>query len=101
MTVMSTDSSASLREQTSNNITSETTKGKDAAGIVTSESNVERRDLDPSIKRRARLLITKGSIPKATRQMIHYALQIRDPFLAQVVRRVEAGEMRIDSFYAE
>ena len=48
------------------------------------------------LKRRARLLISNGSIPSQTRSLIRYALEIRDPYLAQVVRRVEAGEMTIE-----
>jgi hypothetical protein len=57
--------------------------------------------VDASLKRRARLLITKSSIPKQTRSLIRYALGIKDPHLAQVVRRVEDGEMTIDSLYIE
>ena len=57
--------------------------------------------IDASLKRRARLLITNSSIPSQTRSMIRYALEIRDPYLAQIVRRVEAGEMSIDSIYLE
>jgi len=49
-----------------------------------------------SLKRRARLLITNGSIPSQPRSLIRYALEIKDPQLAQLVRRVEAGEMTID-----
>jgi len=53
------------------------------------------------LKRRARLLISNGSIPSQTRSLIQYALEIRDPYLAQVVRRVEAGEMSIAHLYVE
>jgi hypothetical protein len=48
--------------------------------------------IDAPLKQRARLLITNSSIPKQTRSLIRYALEIKDPYLAQVVRRVEAGE---------
>src|SRR5262244_1936384 len=68
MKTMAKDSSASSREEKSHNI-------------------------DASLKRRARLLITNGSIPRQTRSLIRYALEIKDPYLGQVVRRVEAGEM--------
>jgi len=54
-----------------------------------------------SLKRRAQLLLTNSSIPSQTRSLIRYALEIADPYLAQVVRRVEAGEMTIDHFYRE
>lgn len=52
--------------------------------------------IDASLKRRARLLITNSSIPKQTRSIIRYALEIKDPSLGQMVRRVESGEMTID-----
>ena len=59
------------------------------------------KTLDASLKRRARLLIANSSIPKQTRNLILYALEIRDPYLAQVVRRVEDGEMTIDHLHRE
>ena len=47
--------------------------------------------IDASLKRRARLVITNNSIPRQTRSLIRYALETKDPYLAQVVRRVEGG----------
>ncbi len=57
--------------------------------------------IDASLKRRARRLITNGSIPRQTRSLIQYALKINDPDLAQLVHRVEAGEMTIDHVHLE
>ena len=57
--------------------------------------------IDASLKRRARLLMTNGSIPRQTRSLIQYALQGNDPHLGQIVRRVEAGEMTIDHLQLE
>jgi hypothetical protein len=57
--------------------------------------------IDASLKRRARLLITNGSIPTPTRSLIRYALEIEDPYLGQLVRRIEAGEMTIDHVHLE
>jgi hypothetical protein len=54
--------------------------------------------IDASLKRRARLLITNSSIPRQTRSLIRYALEIRDPDLGQLVRRVESGEMTFEHF---
>jgi len=54
--------------------------------------------IDASLKRRARLLVTNSSIPRQTRSLIRYALEINDPDLGQVVRRVEAGETTIEHF---
>jgi len=79
--IMARHSSATPREQTSNNTRS--------------------NNLDATLKRRARLLITNSSIPKQTRSLIRYALEIRDPSLAQLVRRVEAGERTIDHLHLE
>jgi hypothetical protein len=61
-----------------------------------SQPNTESHIIDASLNRRARLLITNSSIPKQTRSLIRYALEINDPYLAQLVRRVEAGEMTIE-----
>ncbi len=72
---------------------------------MTQDSNATPREdtshIDASLKRRARLLITNGSIPKQTRSLIQYALEGHDPHLAQVVRRVEAGEMTIEHIHLE
>jgi hypothetical protein len=54
--------------------------------------------INASLKRRARLLITNSSIPSQTRSLIRYALEIKDPDLSQLVRRVEAGETTIEHF---
>ena len=78
---MARHSSATSRQQTSRN----------------NQSN----NIDAKLKRRARLLITNSSIPKQTRLLIRYALEVKDPYLAQLVRRVEAGETTIDHLYIE
>ena len=56
----------------------------------------EKSHIDASLKRRARLLATNSSIPRQTRSLIRYALEIKDPDLGQLVRRVESGETTID-----
>ena len=57
--------------------------------------------VDASLERRARLLITSSSIPQQTRSLIRYALEIKDPYLAQIVRRVWDGEVTIENLIAE
>lgn len=57
--------------------------------------------VDASLKRRARLLITNSSIPGQTRSLLRYALEIKNPDLGQVVRRIEAGEMTINHVQLE
>ena len=68
-----------------------------SANLRTEESQI----IDANLKRRARLLATKGSIPQQTRSLIRYALEIKDPYLGQLVRRVEAGETTIDHVHLE
>ena len=57
--------------------------------------------IDASLKRRARLLATDGSVSPQTRSMIRYALEIKDPDLGQLVRRIEAGEKTINYLQLE
>ena len=95
---MARHSSATPREEKSTTNGTSTQRGKEPDNI---NSTRKSHLIDASLKRRARLLITNSSIPSQTRSMIRYALDIRDPYLAQIVRRVEAGEMSIDSIYLE
>jgi hypothetical protein len=76
----------------------ESTREKESDNI---NSTLKSHIIDASLKRRARLLISNSSIPRQTRSLIRYALEIKDPYLAQVVRRVEAGEITIDCLYLE
>ena len=71
---------------------------RDISATVRSD---ESQIIDASLKRRARLLATKGSLPQQTRSLIQYALEIKDPYLGQLVRRVEAGETIIDHVQLE
>ena len=56
----------------------------------------ESRTLDANLKRRARKLATDSRVDPRTRGLIRYGLEIKDPYLEQVVNRIEAGETRID-----
>ena len=61
----------------------------------------ESHNIDAALKRRARLLVTNGSIPRQTRSLIQYALEIKDPDLVQLVRRIEGGETTIEHVQLE
>ena len=114
---MARHSSVSTREEASTRYSPKTKNstraGGDACGPRTEAALKSRRidasrkpqradasrkphSIDADLKRRARLLISNGSIPSQTRSLIRYALEIRDPYLAQVVSRVEAGEMSVE-----
>ena len=59
------------------------------------------RTLDANLERRARKLATDSRVDPRTRSLIRYGLQIKDPHLAQIVNRVESGEMSIDHIWIE
>src|SRR5215210_5697981 len=52
--------------------------------------------LGGAIKRRAQSLINDKSIDAATRTVLRYGFEVDDPLLADLVRRVDAGETIID-----
>jgi len=52
--------------------------------------------INEALKRRARAVIEDKSIDAGTRAVIRYSLEIDDPWLADLVRRVDAGETIID-----
>ncbi len=49
-----------------------------------------------ALKRRAQSVINDKSIDASARAVIRYSLEINDPWLADLVRRVDAGETIID-----
>lgn len=48
--------------------------------------------INKAVKRRARSVINDRSIDAQSRAFIRYAMEINDPWLAEMVRRVDAGE---------
>ena len=52
--------------------------------------------INNALKRRAQSVINNKSIDAQTRGLIRYAMEINDPCLAELVRRVAAGETNID-----
>jgi hypothetical protein len=79
MKIMSHHSSATERDETPHTINSTNPIISDA------------------LKRRAQSVINDKSIDGGTRAFIHYALEINDPWLPELVRRVDAGETIIDN----
>jgi hypothetical protein len=78
MTIMANDSSATVRETPHVNRTSRTNT------IV----NV--------LKQRAQAVLNDRSIDSQSRAIIRYALETNDPWLAELVRRADAGETLVD-----
>jgi hypothetical protein len=56
----------------------------------------EKPHLSAAIKLRAQALINDKSIDAATRTVLRYGLEINDPWLADLVRLVNAGESIIN-----
>ena len=50
-----------------------------------------------AVKRRAQLVIRDKSINAQIRGLIRYGLEINDPWLPELVRRVDAGECNFDN----
>ena len=50
-----------------------------------------------ALKRRAQSVLNDKSIDPQSRAIIRYALEINDPWLAQLVRRADAGESIVDT----
>jgi alkyl hydroperoxide reductase subunit AhpF len=50
-----------------------------------------------ALKQRAQSVINNKSIDAGTRALIRYGLEINDPWLGDLVRRVDAGETIIDN----
>lgn len=50
-----------------------------------------------ALKRRAQAVLNDESIDPQTRAVIRYAMEKNDPWLAEVVRRTDAGERSIDA----
>lgn len=80
---MSTHSSATAREETPHEI----------------ETN--RTTINKAVRRRAESVINDRSIDAGSRTLIRYALDINDPLLAELVRRVDAGENIVDANFSE
>jgi hypothetical protein len=57
--------------------------------------------LSDALKRRAQSIINDKSIDTQTRVIIRYGLEIKDPWLPELVRRVDAGESIIDNLYVQ
>ena len=77
---MSNDSSATVREQTPHTINS-----------------TNNQSVSEALKRRAQSVINNKSIDASTRALIRYGLETNDPWLSELVRRVDAGETTIDN----
>lgn len=54
-----------------------------------------------ALKRRAQANLNDPSIDPKSRAILHYALEVNDPWLARLVRRADAGESIVDELDLE
>ena len=59
-------------------------------------NSITNQTISDAVKRRAQSFINDMTIDANGRTWLRYALEIKDPDLTQLVRRIEAGEMSID-----
>lgn len=57
----------------------------------------QNQSISDALKRRAQSVINDKSIDAETRLIIRYGLEINDPCLPELVRRVDAGENILDN----
>jgi hypothetical protein len=85
MTTMATDSSSTTREKSSHTTqTPHVTRTTRTATIVN------------ALTRRAQAVLNDKSIDAQSRAVIRYALEINDPWLAELVRRAETGKIDVE-----
>ena len=60
-------------------------------------TNASRTTISNALKRRAQSVIKNKSIDAQSRAVIRYGLETNDPWLSELVRRVDAGETIIDN----
>ena len=82
---MTTHTSATVREETPRTDSTQQ-----------NASNVN-RCIATAYRRRAESVINDRSIDAQNRTLIRYALEIRDPWLAELLRPVDAGESLVDT----
>lgn len=68
----------------------------DSARLHEETPHVTNHNISDALKRRAQSVINNRSIDADTRAVIRYGLEINDPWLGDLVRRVDAGETIID-----
>lgn len=55
--------------------------------------------INNSLKRRAQSVINNESIDGSSRAIVRYSLETNDPWLSELVRRIDAGETVSDDFF--
>jgi hypothetical protein len=73
----------------------------DSSAIDLAETPHVNQPTRTALKRRAESVLNDTSIDAQSRAVIRYALEINDPWLAELVRHVDAGEAVVDMDFSE
>ncbi|HET9713435.1 MAG TPA: hypothetical protein VFP64_16190 [Pyrinomonadaceae bacterium] len=73
----------------------------DSSAIDLAETPHVNQTTRTALKRRAESILNDKSIDAQSRAVIRYALEINDPWLAELVRHVDAGEAVVDMDFSE
>lgn len=80
-----------------NDISSKVSSDTPQVANSTENNSNNLNGISPALKRRAEAVINNRLIDAETRTIIRYGLEINDPSLPELVRRVEAGEIICDA----
>jgi len=62
-------------------------------------TNTSTTNISNALKRRAQSVINNESIDAQSRAIVRYSLETNDPWLPELVRRIDAGEIVNDDFF--
>ncbi len=82
--------------------TNKTTKNNSAAAQTTmsaagNPNSTANKIINNTLRRRARALLKDISVDGPIRSIIRYALETNDPWLPELVRRADSGELNIET----
>src|SRR6185295_19481557 len=95
MTIMTTHGSATALQETPH--ASETLSASETNTTTSTTTTSTITTIGDALRRRAHSVINDNSIDPRWRAVIRYGLEINDPWLADLVRRADAGEPIIDT----
>jgi len=78
-------------------IMSQHSRAREREATPHTNHSTNNQTISDAVKRRAQSQIHNKSIDAETRAFIRYGLEINDPYLPELVRRVDAGETIVDN----
>ena len=97
MKIMLNHSSAKSGQRTANSEQVAAGTAKGAKNRTANLNGTDKTTISNALRRRAQAVIKDRSIDAQSRAIIRYALETNDPWLPDLVRRVDAGETIIET----